>query len=129
MQLNHEYVRVILLFIESNHKEGHELTMSDFFSSKSLEKIDKEEIIYTLKKLNEADYIDIKFFYGSNVVIHFGCSGITWKGHEFLDNIRDNKVWDKTKNIAKNVSSVSLSVLSDIASKVITDLISKQIGI
>lgn len=79
--------------------------------------------------MKEAEYIDIEFFYGNDVLAYLSCTGITWKGHEFLDNIRDNDVWSRTKNIAKSVSSVSLSVLSNVASKVITEIISKQIGI
>ena len=48
---------------------------------------------------------------------------ITWKGHEFLDNIRDPKVWKKTKNITNRFASVSVSLISNIASQVISKLI------
>lgn len=38
---------------------------------------------------------------------------LTWAGHEFLDNARDNAIWKKTlKGIGSKVSSVSFKVLT-----------------
>ena len=28
---------------------------------------------------------------------NFHAKRLTWNGHEFLDSIRDNKIWEKTK--------------------------------
>ena len=42
-------------------------------------------------------------------------SGLTWEGHELLDNIRDPGVWEKTKEKAKPLLSVSLAVLAELA--------------
>ena len=41
--------------------------------------------------------------------------GITWAGHEFLDSIRDEEVWRRTKEGANKVGSWSLETLSEIA--------------
>lgn len=39
---------------------------------------------------------------------------LTWAGHEFLDNARDNALWKKTlKFIGSKVSSVSFAVLTE----------------
>ncbi|WCE02810.1 DUF2513 domain-containing protein [Pseudoxanthomonas sp. JBR18] len=41
---------------------------------------------------------------------------ITWKGHEFLDAIRSDTIWAKTKSkVADAGGSVSLSVLGEVA--------------
>ena len=42
-------------------------------------------------------------------------SGLTWKGHELLDNIRDDHVWAGTKAAIKPLASVSVALLAEIA--------------
>jgi hypothetical protein len=42
-------------------------------------------------------------------------AGLTWKGHEFLDDIRDPGVWQKTKERTKGVASVGVGFLWEIA--------------
>lgn len=38
---------------------------------------------------------------------------LTWAGHEFLDNARDNTLWKKTlKGIGSKVASISFTVLT-----------------
>lgn len=37
--------------------------------------------------------------------------GLTWKGHEFLDNIRDNTVWNAVKEKASKFGGLSISAL------------------
>lgn len=69
----------------------------------------KDTITYTLIKLMEADFLE-----GEKTGEHQGCfyhiniTDITWKGHEFLGNIRDDTAWNRTKTAAKElgVSSV-----------------------
>ena len=39
--------------------------------------------------------------------------GITWTGHELLDNIRDNIVWNAVKKKAVKYSGLSISVISN----------------
>ena len=46
--------------------------------------------------------------------------GLTWEGHEFLDNIRDPEIWRKTKSGAKKVGSFSIGILAEIARAAIT---------
>jgi len=40
---------------------------------------------------------------------------LTWKGHEFIDSIRDPEIWRKTKDGATKVGSWSVKLLGDIA--------------
>ena len=37
--------------------------------------------------------------------------GLTWEGHEFLDNARDEKRWGKAKGIMVQVGSFSFDIL------------------
>ena len=52
-------------------------------------------------------------------------SGLTWNGHELLDNIRDDGIWAKTKERAKALPSVALTILVQIA----TSEVKKRLGL
>lgn len=39
--------------------------------------------------------------------------GLTWTGHELLDNIRDNTVWNAVKKKAVKYGGLSISALSN----------------
>ena len=42
-------------------------------------------------------------------------SGLTWDGHELLDDIRDPNIWQKTKERTKGIASVGFGLLWEIA--------------
>lgn len=41
--------------------------------------------------------------------------GLTWDGHEFLDDIRDPEIWRQTKAGAAKVGSFSFGLFADLA--------------
>ena len=119
MRLNADYIRDILLYIESNlnydefsntHKEiNHgKLLRDDYFTN-----YDKQELTYALELLIKSGFIDL----ADRPNIHDGniniarIIGLTWNGHELLDNIRDNTVWDAVKKKATKYSGLSISAL------------------
>ena len=88
------------------------------------------DLIYTADKLCEANYIKcIKSYYSSSTGPLLIATSITFEGHQLLDNIRDDKVYSQTKTILSSFKSVSIEIFSETASKVITSLISKQLGL
>ena len=120
--LKHDCVRKTLLYLEET------LTLDSFISTQDMEINDysREDIIYTIKMLTDAGYINAKFCGYDDQQIYY-VSSLTWRGHLFLDNIRDNVVWRKTKSILSKFASVSLEITSQVAGQVITNLISKSI--
>lgn len=43
-------------------------------------------------------------------------------GHEFLNSIRGEKVWDKVKSFSKNAGSTSLEIIKNIAISTATSI-------
>jgi Hypothetical protein (DUF2513). len=127
LKLNRECVRDILLVLEE-FKYDEILNTTDLKENERLSKYDFFEAVYAIEKLKEAGYINGKVLYADNTVYDVSVKSITWDGHQFLDNIRDDGIWKVTKNIASKFSSVSISMLSNIASTVISQLISKELG-
>lgn len=124
MRLSNECVRDLLLAIEENLGINETMSINDF----ELQNYSSDELIYTSLKLIEAGFINAKAFANIDGSISIDISSLTWDGHKFLDNIRDNEVWSKTKSIVSKFSSVSLSIISNVAAQVITILIKQQLG-
>lgn len=41
--------------------------------------------------------------------------GLTWAGHEFLDNVRDPEIWRTTKAGAAKIGTFSIGILAELA--------------
>lgn len=124
MKLNHECIRDGLLVLED--KLG---VTSSIDSKKLIESLDydNDEAFYALQKLSEAGFIiggpTVVYPIGSAQKIYKPITDITWKGHEYLDTIGDGKIWKKTKGITASLKSVPLSIMKDVATKVLSEYI------
>ncbi|MCQ4972205.1 DUF2513 domain-containing protein [Lactococcus lactis] len=119
MKLNEDCVRAVLLDVEEKYKFGSFLYLKDFEEDSRSSKFSREEIEYTIIRLEEAGFIIVTIEWLSGKPYLISVASLTWQGHEFLDNIRDSKVWRETKEVASKAGSVSLSMLETIASSVI----------
>ena len=125
MRLNPSCVRYVLTYIEENVGYGAFLFANDI----PLDIFNKNDIIYTADKLAEANFINAEVSRNMGGNPNILINSLTWSGHEFLDNIRDDNVWKNTKNIISKFSSVSLTLVSNIASQVISAMIKNQLNI
>lgn len=78
-------------------------------------------------KLDETNYLNDNCVITQYQLIEFDVTSITWNGHKFLDTIRDPKIWKTTKNVASHLESISITLLSNIASNVLESYIQKFI--
>lgn len=67
--------------------------------------------------VNAEDYFLISEYYVAD---------ISPKAHEFLANIRKDTIWQKTKDTASKIGASSLSVLCQIASSVVSEIVKLQ---
>lgn len=115
MRLNNELIRKILLKTE----EG----TSGYIVEFEIENFSNDEVAYHVAKLKEGGYLDAalsKVDAGRYDLAYV--KELTFKGHQFLDNIRDDSVWNKVKTKAKEVGGkVSISILEKIASSTLLD--------
>lgn len=103
MKRNMDLVREILLEIEKQY-------VSTAIYNLKVEGYDAETIAYHCKILYEAGLIsDYKAQYADNTIYSFGVGSLTWDGNDYLDKVRDNSTWRKTKDaIAKKACHSSL---------------------
>ena len=123
MILNHDCVRDLLLIIEEHLHYGKVLKVNELTN----QKYDVNDLLYASEKLVEAGFIQA-------IVSHtlggepptITIQSLTWEGHAYLDNIRPETVWQKTKSVVSVIGSASLHMVSNIASQVISTMIAQQ---
>jgi Hypothetical protein (DUF2513) len=88
---------------------------------------DPAELDYHLELLKEKGLIRSP---GTNNIdnrIRFG--GFTWEGHDFLDSIRDDEVWRKTKGAVEAAGGWTLDLLAALAKGLIRKQIEDRTGL
>lgn len=82
---------------------------------------DKETIRYHCNLLKQAGFLSkLSTDLGNKLSV----GELTWQGHEFLDSIREDTVWHKTKDvIAKKGLPMALDVVKEISQAVITSMV------
>lgn len=95
MKRDMDLVRKILLEIEDKY-------VSTAIFNLKIEDYDTETVAYHCKLIYDAGLItDCKIQYADGGICSFGIGSLTWDGHDFLDKIRDDGIWSKTKDTIK----------------------------
>ncbi len=128
MKLNPDCIRGLLLEVED---ATDFLRMYEYDSKKPqtghLKDFSREEILYHIRQCSLSELIlGVKYFdNGESVII----PDLSPAGHKFLNNVRQDTIWNHTKTIAEKVGSKSLDMLIQISSNVITEIIKAQLGL
>ena len=126
MKLNPDCIRDVLLYLEENlyvdlnKKSFNTIELKDLRIELTLrEKYDEEEIWYSVYNLAKIGYIEGKISDSGDMKMMF-CQirNITWEGHQFLNTVRPQNIWDATLQGASKLGIMSMSALSTIAMEV-----------
>lgn len=123
MRLNNDCIREVMLYLENNLELDGNLDSTKL--PQAIPNYSADDIIYSVSMLVDAEYLSVTPIKAFGMGPMYIIQSITWTGHEFLDNVRELQVWKETKQITSNVGNVSLNILSQVASSVIT----KALGI
>lgn len=128
MKLELDNIRNILLDLEENLGYSQTFDNNDLiFRAKQLN-ISPQSYFYTIEKLGEANFINITYNKTKfQNIIHV--ESITYSGHQFLENIRNDKNWKKTKAVAKSAGNTSIKIISTIAEKVGAEIALNVLGL
>lgn len=96
MKRDMDLVREILIEIEKSY-------VSTSICNLHIDGYDMETIAYHCKILHEAGLVsEYKPIYVDDRLVTFFVGSLTWEGNDYLDKIRDNTIWKKTKDIIKD---------------------------
>ena len=117
MQRNWDIIRKILMKVEQLPTEASE------FTSKELEGVDNEAVAYHMRLLLESGLIigGCRDALGSPFC---HASRLTWEGHEFLDKIKSETLWQQIKATARSKGiDLSFTVIKGLAKALISSII------
>ena len=125
MQRDMELIRKILFAIEKEYVDVR-LDYNDL----KIEEYAFKTVGYHCSILCDAGLVyDYKSHYSENELDYFEVGSLTWEGHEFLDKIRNETVWNKTKEIIANDGlPFVIDVVKKVASEITTTMIKAAIG-
>lgn len=125
MKINYDCVRALLLCLENELQFDDELRCPDLKFDKVCEIISNyspQDIAYSSLMLSEADYINVLIVSGNNKFNRAIYTGITFEGHQYLDSIRSDKVWNKIKKkLSTEGVSLTLQIVKNVATSIITN--------
>ena len=125
MQRDMELIRKILFAIE---KEYVDVWLD--YSDLKIEGYNFKTVGYHCSILYDAGLVyDYKGKYAENELYFFGVGRLTWEGHDFLDKIRSDTVWNKTKEtITSKGLPFVIDVIKEVAAAVTTTMVKTAIG-
>ena len=115
MQFNVDCAIGIMNYIINNQKIDYASGVynvfycTDFYNADSLKNYDKETIYYTIIKLKEGGYIDAVITNHHDICRVFDIKGLTLRGHEFCEHMKEPTTADKVKKGFKEIGKHSLS--------------------
>ena len=141
MKLNYECLRKVLFALE----EFLDLKDDLNFKTMTVKEItdipiltnnfSRKDIAYCVYMLADAKLITYTksrnlvdndgFFYGTTDSY---VSSLTYKGHEFLQQIQNETIWSRTKEKLKPLGIMTIDIISQVASNVITSALNSRLG-
>ena len=92
MKRDMDLVRKILLEIEEQY-------VSTAIYNLKVDGYPLETVAYHCKIMHEFGLIShYSANYANNTIYNFAVGGLTWEGNDYLDKIRDDSIWKKTKD-------------------------------
>lgn len=126
MKRDLDLIRAIMLVLEENMEYDKNFQSAKLFEIMKDESLSLEKLAYHIGLLVEGGFIQAKEFkFQSSEPTVYLINTITPQGHDFIDTIRQDTIWNKTKEKAHKVVGFSLSLLVDIGK----EYLKKQIGI
>ncbi|MGO5139788.1 DUF2513 domain-containing protein [Streptococcus alactolyticus] len=119
MKRDMDLCRLILFKIEDEFKSIALLNLQ-------IEGYDMEVIAYHCDLLFEAGLIkSYNPTFADDSLYAFSVGPLTWEGHNFLDKVREDTLWNKTKKVAKEEAlPLTLDVIKTIATSLINNVLS-----
>ena len=117
MKRNWDLIRKILLKLEEKADS------TSWLQDDEIKGYDSQTVSYHYKLLTDAGLIE-SIDLSNMSEISYAALSLTWQGHEFLDKIKNESVWNKVKS---TVQSKSLDLSFEVIKTVATTLISAML--
>jgi hypothetical protein len=126
MKRDMDLIRSVLLRLEEDIGDRGAVYSFQYTNKKMVvEGYADEEVSGHLAMLLNSPFVEGKRALSGEFLV----KGLTWEGREFLDSIRGNDVWQKTKAGVEKIGGVGLGFVWEIAKGVIKNELKAKLGI
>lgn len=126
MKRDLDLIRTILLRLESmDVAAGHYVPVGP--NELKIDGYSGEQVAYHIQLLKSGGFIRELGSKPSRYGLNY--SGLSWEGHEFLDSVRDDKVWRDTRNAVNAIGGFTFRLVTDVAREVLTAKLKGAIGL
>lgn len=126
MKRDMDLLRLLLLKLEALDEDGQNIYLFDNSEEFEIDGFTWEQIVYHFDLAVEARMVDQG---GRGAMEGFMFRRLTWSGHDFVDAVRDDDIWKKTRQGATAAGGFSVELLKDLAKGFIRKKISDHTGI
>lgn len=126
MKRDMDLLRLLLLKLEALDEDGQNIYFFDNSEEFGIDGFTWEQIVYHFDLAVEARMVDQG---GRGAMEGFMFRRLTWSGHDFVDAVRDDDIWKKTRQGATAAGGFSVELLKDLAKGFIRKKISDHTGI
>lgn len=102
------------------------ISINNLLDDELLNYLSKGELIYIIKKLKEGNYIVAELNFAGSGLYFAYVTELTFQGHQFLDTIRNNQVFDK---VMEKINDIGSGVTLDLIKTIATKILKEKLGI
>ena len=116
MKRDMDLVRKILLDIEGGKHYFQTASLDDEGNFIDDEKVNlaNDLLLHHVNIMHGAGFVTIQAHTNAGILLE----GLTWAGHDFVDTIRDDTTWGKTKDGAKKVGGAGFGFIVELAKSI-----------
>ncbi|MGU9981648.1 DUF2513 domain-containing protein [Phreatobacter sp. HK31-P] len=131
MKRDLDFIRDILLQIEAGRRQFS--TISSVRAAnlglppdETLSEEDALKLREHLHLLEQNGLIEVEFrSLGGQVNVR----GLTWQGHDFVDSVKDDEIWNKTKKGVQSAGGFTFELIKDLAKGYVKKMIEEKTGV
>lgn len=126
MQRDMDLIRLLILKLEALPVRHMGVAMVDY-NEFGFEDFTADQVAYHCGLIVEAGLVEQPG--GSTLMGRFAFRRLSWDGHDFADSVRDEDVWQKTRQGALAVGGMTIDLVSDLAKGFIKKKIAGLTGV
>jgi hypothetical protein len=123
MKRDMDFIRELLLKVEGGEKQFQ--TVGKVYTGET-HSPELEKLTEHVRLLRQAGFIDVQAESAAGFLL---LEGLSWRGHDFLDSVRDPKIWEKTKKGVEGAGGFTVDLMKDLANGFVKKQIEEYTGV
>lgn len=129
MRRDPELIRQLMLKLEAFDKPATAIATVGYRENLSIDGYSADQVYYHVDQILMSRWVDMAGGRGMNPSGHFSFRALTPAGHDFVDSVRDDAIWQLTMQGANAVGGFTLEMLATLGKGYLRKQLEKLTGI